>query len=269
VATALLGELDMLQSSTAAVVLRRLYYGDYDVILTVMTPDQGKRVLIAKSAKKSTKRFAGILEPFTQLQVVFNDRGGSGMPVLQEATLIRPFAGIRTDIVKTAYASYWTELILLWVEEAQSRPEIYHLLDFALGELADSGTPAMDLSVLFQMRFLGQEGFQPVLEKCSCCRKDIDELTQDKFCIDLTKGGIVCNQCPANPTQRLHLTKGTLKQLQWTVKEEFSKAKRIRFGKTGLEEATQFLEAFVPYHFGRQPKSLPVLQQVRRNSRPS
>lgn len=255
----------MIPRTTSAVVLRRLTYGDYDVILTVLTPDLGKRAVIAKSAKKSTKRFAGILEPFANLRIVFNERKGKGgMPVLQEASLIRPFASIRCDIIKTAYASYWTELVFLWIEEGQPRPEIYQLLTFALNELAGGAMAPMDLSVLFQMRFLGQEGFHPVLERCSCCRKDINDLNQDQFCIDLTKGGIICDQCPSKPSQRLHLSKGTLKQLQWTTKGDLAQARRLRFGKTALQEATHFLEAFVPYHFGRRPKSLPVLQQVRR-----
>jgi DNA repair protein RecO (recombination protein O) len=254
--------------STPAVVLRRVSYGDYDVILTVLTPEFGKRAIIAKAAKKSTKRFAGILEPFANLRINFNDRKGKGMPVLQEASLLRPFASIRSDIIKTAYASYWTELVYLWIEEGQPRPQIYRLLTYALGGLAADMLPAENLSVLFQMRFLGEEGFRPVLEQCSCCHKDINTLIQDRFCIDLTEGGIVCSHCPSKPEQRLVLGKGTLKQLLWIASGELDKATRARFGNAALKEATRFLEAFVPYHLGRRPKSLPVLQQMRRHSMP-
>jgi DNA repair protein RecO (recombination protein O) len=254
--------------TTSAVVLRRFTYGDFDVILNVLTPDMGKRALIAKSAKKSTKRFGGILEPFANLRIVINERKGKGgMPVLQEASLIRPFASIRSDIIKTAYASYWTELIYLWIEEGQPRPEIYTLLTFTLDALAVGAIDPMALSVLFQMRFLGQEGFHPVLEKCNCCHKDIDGIAQDRFCVDLTQGGIVCDRCPAKPSSgHLSLSRSTLKQLQWTTKGDLVQAKRLRFGKPALKEATRFLEAFVPFHFGRRPKSLLFLQQVRRES---
>ena len=37
-------------------------YGDFDVIITFFTLKRGKLSLIAKAAKKSTKRFAGILD---------------------------------------------------------------------------------------------------------------------------------------------------------------------------------------------------------------
>ena len=97
----------MLHCSTPGIVLSRRSYGDYDVIVSLMTRDHGKRTLIAKAAKKSMKRFSGLLEPFAALQIVFRLGKGKGMSVLEEASLLHSFDGLRTDIVKTAYGSYW------------------------------------------------------------------------------------------------------------------------------------------------------------------
>jgi DNA repair protein RecO (recombination protein O) len=68
--------------STPAILLRRMDYGDFDVIITFFTLRKGKLTVIAKSAKKSTKRFAGILELFSILEVVAGGGRGKGMPVL-------------------------------------------------------------------------------------------------------------------------------------------------------------------------------------------
>ena len=92
-------------------------YGDFDVIITFFTLKKGKLSLIAKAAKKSTKRFAGILELFSVLEVVAGSGRNKGLSVLQEAVLKRPFSAIRADFRKTAYASYWAELIYNWIEE--------------------------------------------------------------------------------------------------------------------------------------------------------
>ncbi|MEJ2038520.1 MAG: DNA repair protein RecO [Desulfosarcinaceae bacterium] len=250
--------------STPGIVLRRRSYGDFDVIVTLMTRDHGKRTLMAKAAKKSKKRFGGLLEPFAGLQVVF--RMGKGMPLLEEASLVQSFDGVRTDIVKTAYGSYWLELIDLWVEEKQERPELYHLLGFALQALGEGDRAAAMLSILFQMRFIGHEGLAPVLERCACCHKRIEALPLQRFCIDLNKGGIVCQSCPADRNGRLMLSRDTLKHLQWMVDGSLEKAQRARLGPHVLTEATHFLEAFVPYHIGRLPKSLVFLQQMRRSA---
>lgn len=249
--------------TTSAIVLSRREYGDFDLIVTMLTCDHGKQTFIAKAAKKSKKRFPGILEPFNALQVTFRQRGRKGMALLEEATLNGAFPQIRADFTKTAYASYWCESITRWVQEEQIRPDLYQLLHFTLSELSAATIPAAVISVLFQMRFIGQEGLQPVLTQCSHCQTNIDDVAQQRFCVDLSRGGVVCNQCPPHARGHLQLSKGTLKQLLWITSGDLAKAKRVRFTARDLSEATIFLEAFLPYHIGYQPKSLKVLKQIR------
>jgi DNA repair protein RecO (recombination protein O) len=253
----------MTHVSSPAIVLRRRDYGDFDLILTVLTPENGVCTLIAKSAKKSARRFPGILEPFAGLQIVYRQSRGTGMPVLEEATLENAYGVVRSDILKTAYASYWSELIVLWLEAGHARPGIYELLSFVLDALARDVAQGGLLSLLFQMRFIGQEGLRPVLERCACCREPVERLSQQQFCIDLSRGGITCNACTAAESTRLRLSKGTLKQLLWMAQGAPTQALRVRFSTWALTEATEFLEAFVPYHIGRIPKSLGFLRQMR------
>lgn len=256
----------MTHYSSPAIVLRRRDYGDFDLILTVLTPENGLCTMIAKAAKKSVRRFPGILEPFAGLNIVYRQGRGKGMPVLEEATLENAYGIVRADILKTAYASYWAELVFLWLEAGQARPHIYRLLSFVLDALCRDIAPASLLNLLFQMRFIGQEGLRPVLERCTCCRKAVEQLAQQQFCIDLNKGGIVCHACVSSASGRLRLEKGTLKQLLWMADGAPSKALRVRFSARTLAEATEFLETFVPYHIGRTPKSLGFLRQVRRQA---
>ncbi len=254
----------MRRLTTTAIVLQRRQYGDFDLIVTVLSSDHGKRTLIAKSAKKSAKRFPGILEPFNHLRIAFRETRRKGMPILEEATLYRTLGNLRSDFLKTAYASYWVESINIWIEEGRVQADIYHLLEFALQALDAGEMDAAMLSILFQMRFIGHEGLHPVLEHCSCCQSDISGLAQNQFCVDLGQGGVVCRQCPAGTRGHLHLSKETLKLLQWIAGGDLAKACRIRFSPRALAEATTFLEAFVPYHIGKKPKSLRILQQFRR-----
>ena len=254
----------MSRSSTAAIVLRRREYGDFDLIVTVLSRDHGKMTLIAKAAKKSAKRFPGILEPFNHLHITFRETPhGKGMPVLEEASLVQTPGRIRSDFARAVYASYWVECLGLWMQEGQVRTDLFELLRFVLSELDDRRIAPDMLSVLFQMRFIGQEGFQPILARCACCETGIDQLVQDDFCVDLDKGGVVCNQCPPGGSRGLRMSKGTLKQLLWIAEGDLVQARRARFSSLALAEARAFLEAFVPHHIGRMPKSLRILQQIR------
>ncbi|MEA3438618.1 MAG: DNA repair protein RecO [Thermodesulfobacteriota bacterium] len=249
--------------STPAIMLRRIEFGDYDIIITFFTLNQGKVSAIAKSAKKSTKRFSGILELFSAIDIVYGSARGKGLPVLQEAVLKQPFLKIRADIKKTAYASYWAELINEWMEKGEKQPKIYYLLKYVLGELDFGNTPEAVLSILFQMRFMAISGHSPNLRQCSICKTQLEEMTKGSIIFDLARGGLVCDNCSPNFSKRIVLSKGTIKQLLWIEKGDLTKAKRIRFAPQASNEGLEFLEAFVPYTLGKEPKSLKFLRQIR------
>ena len=250
--------------STPAILLRRLDYGDFDLILTFLSLERGKISLIAKSAKKSTKRFAGILELFSLMEVVAGTGKGRGLAVLQEAALKSPFSTIRNDIRKTAYASYWCELLYKWVEENQKQASLYYLLKHVLSQL-DGGAPAAaEISIFFQMRLLNISGHGPSLRQCGRCRKNLETIECNPVVFDIAKGAILCDGCASGAGGRIRLSKGTIKQLLWVESGDLKKASRVRFGAQAIKEGLEFLEAFVPYIMGMQPQSLKFLRQIRK-----
>jgi DNA repair protein RecO (recombination protein O) len=249
--------------STPAIVLRRLDYSDYDLIVTFFTLEKGKLSLIAKYAKKSSRRFAGQLELFSLLDIVASTSRKGGMPVLQEAAVKDPYSAIRSNFQHAAYASYWAEMICDWMEEYQQQAELFELLRYVLTELDRETISAPVLSLLFQLRFLNLAGHGPNLTLCALCHTDLDELGMNKIYFHLDRGGIVCNGCASKAGGALRLSKGTIKQMLWINRGTLSQATRVRFSPQAIREALQLLEAFVPYHLGKHLKSLRVLQQVR------
>jgi len=249
--------------STPAIMLRRIEFGDYDFIITFFALNQGKVSVIAKSAKKSTKRFSGILELFSVLDIVYGSARGKGLPVLKEAVLKQPFSKIRADIKKTAYASYWSELINAWMEKNEKQSKLYYLLRYVLGELDFGNTSEEALSILFQMRLMAISGHSPNLRECRICKTKLEEIKKANIIFDLARGGLVCENCSQNISKRIVLSKGTIKQLLWIEIQDLTKAKRIRFTPQASNEGLKFLEAFVPYHLGKEPRSLKFLRQIR------
>jgi len=250
--------------TTPAILLRRNDFGDYDLIITFLSLSRGKISVIAKSAKKSTKRFSGVLELFSAMEIVCREPRSKGLPVLEEAALRHPFAGIRADINKTAYASYWAELVQGWIEENEKQVGLYRLLEYVLKQLDGGMVPEAALSVLFQMRFMRWCGFSPNLTNCSACRADISQTLKNDLAVDISKGGILCDHCAAGAPLRMVLSKGTIKQLIWAESGNIAKAGRIRFTPQALREGQLFLEEFVPFHLGKKPRSLSFLKQLRR-----
>ncbi len=248
--------------STPAIMLRRTDFGEDDLIITLFTPEGGKVSALAKSAKKSRKRFGGILQPFSMLDVVCIR--GRRLPILQEAALREPFVQIRSDIRKVAYASYWAELITGWLEDGQEQTDLYHLFSHVLEELNVGDTPEAVLSILFQMRFMIMAGLYPNLRHCGNCGMEMEKMEKNRVMFDLAGGELVCERCVSEIIRPIYLSKGTVKQLLWIGNSDLKKAGRVRFSPWSLREGLEFLEAFVPYHLGKSPRSLAVLRQVRR-----
>jgi len=249
--------------STPAIVLRRTDFGDYDLIITFFALTKGKITIIAKSAKKSTKRFAGVLELFSVLNIVYGTGRKKGLPFLQEATLAHPFSNIRSSIIKTAYASYWAELVNEWMEPGQQQARLYQLLQYVLRELDIDRTSEAELSILFQMRFMTIAGLVPNLRQCSECRIEMEKMQNSRVYFNLVKGGIACDRCVSGISGKILFSKGTIKQLLWIERGDLNTAARIKFTSRALKEGLEFMEAFVPYHLGKEPRSLKFLRQIR------
>ena len=243
--------------------MRRVEYGDSDLIITFFTLKNGKISVIAKSAKKSKKRFAGILELFSLLQLVCNVGQRKGLPFLQEASLKSPFESIRKSLLKTAYAGYWVEIIDKWTESNKIQRPLYSLLLYALSQLDMDRIDPDVLSVIFQLRFLSICGIEPNLKRCMLCNGQLESICDDRVYFDLPRGGILCKKCLTSSSGRQVFYKGTIKILKWVQTAACDKLDRIRLTPQAVKEALDLLESFVPYHLGRVPKSLKFLRQIR------
>lgn len=252
----------MSHASSPAIVLRVAEHGDYDKIVTCFTLRRGKVPFIAKGAKKSVKRFAGVLELFSVLNLVWSFGRGGRLPVLQEASVVYPFEQIRTDITKTAYASYWCELVYAWMEQGQRQASVYALLEFSLDQLNCGALADHVLHVTFQLRFMALSGFRPGFDHCHGCRKPFEQFGGSSVSFDVKRGGVLCEECASQAVGLFSLSKGTIKVLTWVSNAPLEKIHRLRFSKQAVEESLQMLEAFVPYYLGKETKSLKFLKQL-------
>jgi DNA repair protein RecO (recombination protein O) len=251
---------------TDAILLRRIEYGDHDFIITFMTRDKGKITVMAKNAKKSVKRFSGSLDlfSFNHIQCRMPKKNKDALLTLVQSDLENGFANIRYDVYKTAYASYWTEMVNLWLEEGKAQPDVYDLLLFSFDMLNRSEMPKEVLSLLFQIRFMSISGFSPTIERCGICHVHLDDISEKMLRFDFREGKIVCPKCRVNGVRSgLDVSKGTLKQLFWMNNTHVEKADRIRFSSMAVKEGQILLESFIAFHMAREFKTLTFLKRLR------
>jgi len=252
--------------STDAILIRRVEYGDHDLIVTYFTKNMGRLTVMAKNAKLSMKRFAGALDPFTVMNIQCTwPKRKNRLPILNNVDIDTAFARIRTSAVNTAYASYWLEMVNAWMEEGRKDLALYDLLFHVLDGLNRGTMDAPVLSLLFQIRFMSISGFTPNLSRCGICDMPIDNIPLKHITFDIGEGQLICNACSRNASIRQGITvsKGTLKQLFWINGSDMARTERLKFSPAAITEGQQLLEAFIPCHIGREMKSLTVLRRLR------
>lgn len=162
-----------------AIVIRRVDYGENDVIVELLTRELGRVSLFARGVRKSSKRFVGGLGPFTLLRVAILEPRGDGMGTLSQSEALKFYDGVVTDPLRLMAGSHlmalirevipsatggdplfsWVLGVLDWMHEANPRPELLAFgmlradlvllqdagLMGALDECARSGAPLEDL----------------------------------------------------------------------------------------------------------------------------
>lgn len=203
-------------------MLRSRPYGESDLIVTALTRTSGKLAAIAKGAKRSRRRFVGLLEPFAHIELRFRPRP-SGLAFLVAADPIRIYRHLAADLDKFAYASYLVELTDRLSGDAEPGVDLYELLRAGLESL-DHSTPTSALLRAFELHCLRVTGYALSLEQCRRCRRSLPAQASVSF--EPEAGVFTCQACnPPRATLRVRgVTVGALAALtrhplgeRWTV----------------------------------------------------
>ncbi len=181
--------------TTRALLLRRVSYGESDLVVTLFTEALGRVSALARGARRSQKRFGGSLEPMHTLILRMDERAGAELLALREASLETPRHHLVRDLDRMQAAGR----ALGWIRRAAPprtpEPEawrvIIELLD-RLDDESDARTPKLHLAEL-GLRLLAALGWGLDLQRCVRCGRACE--SGRAAMIDATRGGLVCRAC--------------------------------------------------------------------------
>jgi DNA repair protein RecO (recombination protein O) len=178
-----------------ALLLRRVEYGESDLVVTLLTDTIGRVSALARGARKSVKRFGGVIEPMHTLRIGYDDRSGAELVALREAKLERARPFLVTSLERMQAAGQ----ALNWVRKAAPprtpEPEVWAAMETLLDQLADPNDPVQPRTRLAAsgLRLLSAFGWGIDFERCVSCGK-LATMAQ-AAAIDATRGGLVCRNC--------------------------------------------------------------------------
>jgi DNA repair protein RecO (recombination protein O) len=228
--------------TTSAVLLRSVAYGDADRIVTLLTDAHGKVAVLARSARKSKKRFPpGALEPFGIIEAEIA-LGGGEVGRLASARLARGFPGILASLSKMELAGAALEIARELAPPRGADPRFVPTVE-AFFARVEEGAEA-EARLAFELRFLALAGLPPRLDACGRCGLRAEDRAA---LFDPAIGAIVCRADGGGP---IHLGASTRAKMIACLREGWVEASR---GWSDVErrEADEAIEEFVRRHLGR------------------
>jgi DNA repair protein RecO (recombination protein O) len=179
------------EHTTAGLVLHTRAFGESDRIVTLLTEHFGKLAGIAKGARNSRRRFAGTLEPFVQVRVVFRQRSETTLAFLERCEFLNVFARFTEDLGLFGAGSYVLELTDRMVLGREAGPNVFRLVRQVF-ELLDGGTPPDPVLRAFELHLLAITGYAPAFDRCRGCGAPT---SIGPIYLAIERGGIVCRTC--------------------------------------------------------------------------
>lgn len=181
---------------SSAVLVRSVNFGEADRIVTLLTEHNGLVALMARSARKSQKRFAGALEPFGLIDAELAlGRGDVGR--LASARLVRGFPSLLAHLPAMQEAGRALELVRDATPPRESDPRLLETV-VRLFEVLDAQDGAVGAArAAFELRYLALLGLAPRVDACARCGRT-PEPTQSAL-FDGGVGAIVCRACGGGP----------------------------------------------------------------------
>jgi DNA repair protein RecO (recombination protein O) len=234
-----------------ALVLSTVDYGDADRLVTLLTQSRGKLTAFAAGARKSKRRFAGALEPFTLVRARLVERRGDTFR-LDEAEIDRCFLAVRSDLPLIARAMYSVELCRELTRDREPHPELFALL-LAYLESLEKGA-ADEVSLLgFELSALAHAGLAPRFSPCSICGK----AAHDPPDFDPEHGGVLCASCRSRGRLGLRMLPGLA-----TALGELQQGMGVTLSARERASARELLNHFIAHQLGKRLKSVAFLTQL-------
>ena len=246
--------------ATAAIVLRNRPYGESDKIVSFLTDKFGKLTGIAKGALRSRRRFVNSLEPFSLINLRFQDPPHANLAFIIAADLVNGYRHLQTSLERIAYASYLVEISEALLPEREENQAVFDHLKAGLKYLEES-QPSLRFLTSFELKLLRLVGYQPVLGACKKCRLDHLRSSGIQWTFSLSDGGLLCQTCARVNQGAIPLSMAAI-EVMIALQGENPLPAQFYLPAAVVREIRSAIVGFVQYHVDREIKSAPFLSTL-------
>jgi len=194
----------LMQLVDEAFVLRTQPLGDADLIVSLLARTHGCVRGVARSARRSRKRFGGLLEPMTHVEACWSVKVGRDLHRIEQLEARHSYADMQADPTVQAVCGVMAEVGEAFGTEGGADDREFRLFGAVLAAL-EAGCEPLLLLRYFEFWTLHLHGLLGDPQECASCGAPIERGTARSLNPD---GGFRCEKCnDASPDSARRLSR--------------------------------------------------------------
>jgi DNA repair protein RecO (recombination protein O) len=178
--------------TTDAMVLHSFDYLETSRILRLATREGGVRSVLARGARRSSRRFSAALDLFAEGVAEIHTRPGRDLDTLAGFDVRRTHSQLGEDLGRFLGASAIAELTLRFAQSADAM--IFDAVIDAVSAIAASSSDGARVATLAgAWRLVAELGFAPAVESCADCHESL--APDEPATFSHPAGGTICRRC--------------------------------------------------------------------------
>jgi DNA repair protein RecO (recombination protein O) len=162
----------MALKESEAIVLRTYPLREADLLVTFFTRTEGKVRGVARSAKKSKRRFGGALEPMTYVRAFYEVRERQELARLDSCEVLESPMAQQVTYARAAALAHLAELLDELLPDHEANDAVFRLTLSVLHVL--TGEEIWMPITYFELWMTRLVGFLPELTECIVCGKNLN-----------------------------------------------------------------------------------------------
>ena len=155
-----------------AIILRTYPLREADLLVTLFTRREGKVRGVARSAKKSKRRFGGALEPLTYVRAFYADREGQELTQLDSCEVLESPLASEVSYARAVALGHVAEVLDELLPDREANDAVFRL---ALSVLAGLRGSDIWLPVTyFDLWMTRLMGYLPDFSECMACGRTLN-----------------------------------------------------------------------------------------------
>lgn len=191
--------------------------GDFDKMLTMLTPGIGKISCVAKGARRPKSTLLAGTQFLCFAEYVMYK--GQENYIINSCDTIEVFYNLRTDLDKLQYAVDITKIIQDVTNENENSYKILQLYLNTLYMLSETKKDPDFIVSVFKIRLLCYLGFKPNVESCTICGNK-----KNLHYFSIKDNGLKCDECGKLDKSAIKVSDSTAISLKYIV---LAPAKRL------------------------------------------